>query len=435
MEFVLGIDLGTSYFKLGLFDRNGTLRGLGRVAVANQSDDRTRFEVPADHFWSLLGEGLGQACREAKASAEQIQAVGYSSQANSFILLDANDKPLTPLILWPDRRAEKVDSAVEQLWGRDDFLTTTGLGMACTPEFCVVKLRWLQQNQPEMWSRVARVMTISDYLTYMLTGETVGDMGTASLLGLFDLQNQRWWDEGFNVLGLSRQQFSTPLRPGTVAGKTSNNGTELLGLKAAIPFAVGGLDHHVAAVGAGIGEIADMSESTGTVLACLKYSRRYEPRINCCMGPGLDDTHYYQLAFNDNGAGSLEWYQRRHAPDHTIAELSKMAESIAAGSDGLIAKPQSSQYPGLTGFANATPSHTHGHFVRAIMESTAASLAELVADLCPQNTPARIIATGGGARSDLWLRIKADTLAAEFIPANCTEPACKGAATLAMKTV
>ena len=333
MELFLGIDLGTSYFKAGLFDTNGVLRGLGRKFVEKDTGDGVKCELPVDYFWSLLQQCIAEAYQQAKVKPEDIKAVSYSSQANSFLLLDNNDEPLTPLILWPDSRVEKVDPAVQELWHRDDFLKTTGLGVSNSAQFCVAKLRWFQQNQPNLWSRANRIMTISDYLTFTLTRRTVGDTGTASLLGLLDLQKQQWWDDALQMLGLSLSQLSTPLKPGTVAGELNNDGAQHLYLKTGIPFALGSLDHHVAAIGAGAGQITDLSESTGTVLACLHYSKEYHPKADCCMGPGLCGYNYYQLAFNDNGAGSLEWYQKRHATNLSINELMQMAASVEIASE------------------------------------------------------------------------------------------------------
>ena len=108
MDLVLGIDLGTSYFKLGLFDRSGDLRGLGRVATPTKTPNGSICEVPVNDFWSSLRSGLATALQQASARAEDIRAMGYSSQANSFLLLDGHDRPLTPLILWTDVRTGTV---------------------------------------------------------------------------------------------------------------------------------------------------------------------------------------------------------------------------------------------------------------------------------------------------------------------------------------
>ncbi|MCD4825431.1 MAG: hypothetical protein K8S55_12610 [Phycisphaerae bacterium] len=430
MELILGIDLGTSYFKLGLFDRAGKLHGLGKVPVQTDNGDGSLCELPVERFWAVLRQGLDDALAEAGAAAEDVAAMAYSSQANSFILLDEHDKPLTPLILWPDARAGQIDPAVRQLSERDDFLGVTGIGIGCDNQFAVAKLKWFQRQCPELWAGAARIMTISDYLVFSLTGRAVGDAGTASLLGLWDVSRQRWWDDALRLIGIAPSQLSPPLAPGTAAGNLTAEATGRLGLKPAIPLAVGSLDHHVAAIGAGVGQACQFSESTGTVLACLRLTDEFNPMRNCCAGPGVGGRGYYQLAFENNGASVLEWYHRNHAPRISIPELVAMAADIPPGSDGLIALPSANKYSDLDGFLSRTPDHKHGHFVRAIMESTAASLMGLVDNLCREGRPSRIVATGGGARSDLWLQMKADMLDVEFVAPACKEPACMGAAML-----
>jgi xylulokinase len=430
MEFVLAIDLGTSYFKLGLFDRDGRLCGLGRVSVCKDRGDGRGCEVPLARFWSLLRQGFVLACEQAKASPRDIVAMAYSSQANSFLLMDDRGEPLTPIILWPDSRVDEIDPAVERLWHRDDFLKTTGIGIGVSRFFCVAKLCWFQQNRPDIWRRAARIMTISDYLVFALTNRFAGDMGTASMLGLLDLPNGRWWDDALQLVGLSHGQLATPLKPGSVAGEVGRKGARRLGLRAGIPLAVGGLDHHIAAIGAGVGQIVDLSESTGTVLACLRLSKEYHPKVDCCVGAATEGNSY-QLAFSSNGAEVLQWYQERYAPKTSIGGLVHLAESVPAGCDGLFAKPMANLYEGLDGFENISASHGKGHYVRAIMESTAETLRELVRALCGDTQPWRIVATGGGAQSELWIRMKADLLGVEFVTVNCHETACFGAAMLA----
>lgn len=430
MELVLGIDLGTTYFKLGLFDRQGQLRGLGRVAVSKQEPQKGWCELPVGRFWSTLKEGLTQTLEQAQAETNDIQAVSYSSQANSFLLLDRNDQPLTPLILWPDCRVEKVDQKLSKLWSRQDFLEVTGIGFQ-SPQSCIAKLLWFQKERPDIWSQTARVMTISDYLTFGLTGQYLGDQGTASLLGILDLRHGQWWGDALDCLHLTQAQLSRPLSPASFAGPIISTGVKLLGLPADIPFVVGSLDHHMAAIGAGVGPIADFSESTGTVMACLNYQQTYQPHLDCCMGPAHTGKGFYQLAFNPDGTGTLDWYKRVHASNLTFDELSQQAQGVSPGSEGLLARPQAHTYPGLTGFENYSDGHHHGHFVRAIMEQKARSLKELIHRLCGEKNPRRIIATGGGSKSDLWLQIKAEIIEAEFVVTSCEEPACMGAAMFA----
>jgi sugar (pentulose or hexulose) kinase len=435
MDLVLGIDLGTSYFKLGLFDRGGVMRGLGRVPLRTDAGDGSLCELPARRFWSALRDGLAEALAQAGARAAEILALGYCSQANSFLLLDDHGDPLTPLILWPDGREDTIDPAVRRLWQRDDFLDVTGLGIPPSVGLCVSKVRWFCSHQRDLWSRTHRLLTISDYLASTLTGHCVGDAGTAALLGIWNVRESQWWDKGLAALEIHPSRMASLLRPGSSAGRLSAGGVQRLGLRAGIPLVVGSLDHHIAAVGAGVGQVAEFSESTGTVLACIRHTEGYRPAVDCCLGPGIGQAPYYQLAFDCNGAGSLEWYQRTHAPDLSVPDLLSLAGDVPAGCEGLVAAASANEYEGLKGFKGKSKSHGHGHFVRAIMESTAGTLGVLVDRLCPDARPERIVATGGGARSDLWLQMKADMLGVTFVRTKCREPACMGAAMVAAVTV
>jgi xylulokinase len=248
------------------------------------------------------------------------------------------------------------------------------------------------------------------------------------LLGLLNIHTREWQSD---IIDLSAVKLSSPLLPGTIAGTISAKGAELLGIMPGVPFVLGSLDHHVAAIGAGVGQLADMSESTGTVLACLNYTTTFSPKPNVCTGTGLNADTYYQLAFDNNGAAGLEWYQRYFAPELTLDALGRLATDVPIGSDGLFAKAEAWQFSDLSGFENVTTDHHHGHFFRAIMESTAASLGKLVGFLAGSKFPKRIVATGGGAKSDLWLQMKADLLGTEFITTCSPEPACLGAGLLA----
>jgi len=433
VELVLGVDLGTSYFKLGLFDRDGNICGLGRVLVAKDAGDGSRCELPVGRFWRLLQEGLATALDQAKARAADIRGLAYSSQANSFVLLDESAQPLSPLVLWPDQRVESLPPRLSDVLHGPDFLQTTGIGVTTSPLFSLAKLAWFQDHRPDLWSSTRYVMNISDYLTFALTRSAAGDMGTAALLGLLDLQKGTWWDKALAAARLSSSQLPVPMRPGAVAGAVCADGADRLPLAPGIPFVLGSLDHHAAAVGAGVGQIADLSVSLGTVLACLHYSREYQPKADCCLGPGLCGYEYYELGFDGNGAGPLEWYQATHAPDLTLKELDRLAGSVAPGSDGLTAVPGVEAQLGLTGFRNVACIHHHGHFFRALMESSAATLQKIVATLCGGSRPGRIVATGGGARSDPWLQIQTDVLGIDILRTACTEPACLGAALLAAR--
>jgi xylulokinase len=414
MALLLGIDFGTSYFKVGLFEPTGTLRGLGRVAVVKDSSAPGRSEVPVERFWQLLRAGLAEALTQAETDVSAIAGVSYSSQANTFLLLDRADQPLTPLVVWNDRRAEPLDPAVAAWGSAEAFRRTTGFsGLA--PGFAPAKWRWFQRQDPATWGRMARAMTLSDYFTFALTGEAAGDASTAALTGMYATATGGWWPEAMEFFGVSPEVLSRPLPPATRCGRTVARARELLGLPAGVPFAVGGLDHYMAAIGSGIGRLGDASISTGTVLAALRLVDRVEPVADCFHGPHFDG-RFYRLAFDPAGATQLEDYQRQFAPDRTIAELVALAATVP---------------PGLVPAPGIEGDRRHAVMVRGLMERISATHRTLLQRLRAPEPATRVIATGGGARSTEWLQINADILGATIIAPRCHERACLGAAAFA----
>lgn len=430
MNHFVGIDLGTSYFKAGVFDRGGRLRGLGRRPV-EKSAVGGRCELALPVFWGTLRAVIAEALHEAGTKAEDIEAASWSSQANSFVLLDRADESLTPLILWPDERGS---GPPETLIKRPDFMEVTGLGIAPGNGAMIAKTEWFRKNQPGIWEQAAAIMSISDYLAFSLTGHRVGDLGTASMTGLLDVRRRKWWNEALDICGIKENQLSVPLNTGTSIGPTTGEMARYIGLRPHTMLFAGGLDHHMVALAAGTASRNIISESTGTVLACVDYREGYHPREGVNIASGLDADHYFRMAFDANGAAALEWYRKRHAPHLTIPELLDLAENVPPGCEGLVAKPCADRYPGLEGFENIQKKHTAGHFTRAILESTARSLSDLVQTLTGGYPAEAIAASGGGARSGLWLKIKSDTLGLEFITPESGELACKGAAMCAMGT-
>lgn len=410
MTLLLGIDLGTSYFKVGLFDRGGALKGLARVAVKPEVGEGGRVELPASAFWARLRDGLSEALRQAGEESAAIAGVSYSSQANTFLLLDADERELTPLVLWTDRRAYPLDPAWVAFGASAEFAGATGM-VGFAPECAPAKCLWFARNDPGVWFRARRIMTISDYLVFGLTGRQVGDASTAALTGLYDLRTGDWWPEALTRFGIELCQLSAPLLPGTCVGVTSARAGARLGLPPGVPFAVGALDHHAAALGAGLGRLAEASLSTGTVLAAMMLTDRVSPERGCIHGPHYSPRAFYRLAFDADGAGRLEEFQRRNAPDASIADLLREAEAAAG-------KPEADGVG-------------RGAAVNALLHEIARSHHRLLRQVAGVHGVRKVTATGGGARSPYWLKLTAQELGVPVVAVASPERACLGAAIFA----
>lgn len=422
MAFYLGIDLGTSYFKLGLFDEQGRLKGLGRKSVPVKSPSPGYAEVSAEDFEKTLADGISDALCEANAKPQDISALAYASQANSFILLNSQFTPLTPLILWTDARAKELDSAAKKWASLKNFANTTGLAIEIGGGMMAAKLRWFATRNKKIWDKTRHIMTVSDYLAYLLTGSAIGDSGSAALTGLIDIHTQTRWPAAMNALELDTAMFSDIVSPGSVGGTVCKTAEEKFPLPQNAAVILGSLDHYIAAIGAGAGSLAEMSESTGTVLACLKIDAHISDAPSTIAGPA-GDGKFYQLAYSNYGASLLENYCKANHPQLSVGKLVALAEKSSADCNGLSMK--------YGNFVNEKSSHTPGDHARAIMNFITQTLAELTATLYDGKKPQAVVATGGGAKSDLWLAMYASTLGAKIIRTCCAEPAAKGAAILA----
>lgn len=434
MVLILGMDLGTSYLKAGLFDPNGQLCGLGRVRVQVDGAAEGRCEWPVARFWATFRAALSDALKQAGALSADIRAMACASQANSFLLADdgGGRLPRTPLVLWPDTRGGPPAAEVQALWRRPDFVEQSGLGVGLTPEFAVAKWAWWRRAAPAEWAGT-RVFTLPDYVAHTLTGQAAVDAGTASLLGLLRQRDVRWWPEALTTLGIEASRLPTPLRPGVPIGTVTPEGAHVSGLQVGTRLVAGSLDHQLAAFGAGLGEsAADLSVSLGTVLAVVGGDSTCQPGPGLCCLPGRIPSEHTRLAFDGRGGGLLEAYRANHAPTMAWSELDARAAAVPADADGmkLVWPPEAAVDAGPT-FRNRRAGHGHGHAVRAILNASAEALAALVARVRPAQRPRQIVATGGGAASRLWLDALSARLDCRVVPAACGEPACRGAALLA----
>ena len=423
----LGIDMGTSYFKAGLFNGSGTLVGSGRVKVSKRVSG-SRAELDIGLCWKSLRQCVFLALEEAKSDSEAITAMSYSSQANTFLLMDKEKNPLTPLILWIDERYKK-DERLSTFTGEPEWSEITGIGIPFGAGFCMNKCRGMQEHQAAVWNKTRYIFTLPDYFAYCLTGQRQVDSSTASLLGLMDLEKRCWWPAALQECGISENQLSPLCDIGADGGILGAENP--LGLPAGIRLFAGGLDHHMAAIGVGIGTMAKLSESTGTVIAAVLYSHNKDRIKDICMAPALERGAYFKMGFDRNGAAALEWYRENFAVENTLEELIEMAEKVPAGCDGLVALPCSNLYPGKTGFLNQQTGFHHGYYIRAIMESTAESLKRLIQKVDQQQESNGVFSTGGGAKSILWGAIKKAVIQRDFFRNHNSEAACKGAAMVA----
>jgi len=429
---ILSIDLGTTYFKISLFDREGRLCDTLRIAPPIVAPHEGYMELPADALGNVIVQGIAELRGRAGGDLSDVEAVTFATQTNSFVLLDADDRPVTPLILWPDRRAEQLDEEVGRRCDIPGFSATTGFSQISF-QYMAAKLLWLQEQSPEIWRRASKLCLISDYLTLFLTGKHVTEAGAAGLTGLVDIHRCQWCPEMLARFGIDEIRLPAIVRAGTDLGPIDPEAAQRFGLPAACRFVVGCLDQYAGAIGAGNVETGMISETTGTVLATVQCTDRFDAELGPAVlqGPAFREGFYWRMTFGEVSANYLEWF-RGQLPDRPdFDQLIALAESVEPGAKGLKLRTDVGLSIPEKVFDGLTAKHTRGDMVRCILEAVAYAMSDQMTILCGGSLPREIRCAGGAARSDLWLQIKADVSGVATTATFCPEPTSLGAAVLA----
>ncbi len=429
--YVIGLDLGTTNYKAGIYNAEGQLLGLSSVSPTYVTHEPGQVELPISQMLDLVRGAIAGAAKNAGVSLADIQGIAYSTQANTFLLMDEDYQPITPFIVWTDHRAKDFPDAFQALAQTDRFLEKIGFNNIA-PGMMVANIGWIQNEQPEIWARTRYILTLPDYLVFLLTGKRMGDSGSSALLGLWDLQENAWWEEAVLAANITVDQLPELAYPGTTVGVTTEGiHQDLFALPVGIPVVVGSLDHHVAAIGAGAGKTAPFSVSTGTVLAatCLDSEARVDPK--CCVGPGMNGKGFYRLAWHNHGTRALNWYREYFAPELSVEELLQLATEV----DPAAEVPTMHLCPWKLNKDEVFSDHSrigdHGLYALAILQSMSNLLCEMLHDVQPDLVSKGIVVTGGGARCEAWMQMIATTLRAPVYRSASEQAGCLGAAVLA----
>jgi xylulokinase len=426
---ILVFDLGTTNFKGTLFNTNGELRALARIPTPFTNTRGVHSEVSVPAFDAAIQSLTDELSASAPQDYAAIAAVTFSSQTNSFVLLNPSGDALTPFIIWNDFRAAAVNPPLDAFLALPDFYLRSGVP-SLSPEFMIAKLYWHQEETAEMWERVDRILLISDYLTWRFTGQFVTEAGAAGLTGLVDIHTLEWRADALAILALERDSFCDIARAGTNLGPITARAADTFHLSRDCTFVVGCLDQYAGAIGAGNTRAGDVSETTGTVLATVRCADHFEavPGSPIFWGPSSERGRYYQMVFGDVSANLLEAY-RNALPESVAFDVLSAA---AADAKGHLVLPRSLSNAELLALVQGwARDEARGDGVRAIFEGVAVALREQITLLCGATPPAVVHGVGGAAGSPMWMQIKAKTLGVPVRAVACAEPTSLGAALLA----
>ncbi len=406
-DALVGLDVGTS----------------GVKGVAIDADGRVLATATADYPLSRPHPGWSeQEPEDWWRGAEDCLArlpegpIGFSGQMHGLVVLGADGSVLRPAILWNDQRTAVEAAEIEERVGLARLIELTG-NRALTG-FTAPKLLWLRRHEPELYARIRHILLPKDYVRYRLTGELAIDAADASGTVLFDVRRRAWSEEVCAALDIPLEWLPE-----------SHESTEIAGAG----------DQAAAALGVGIarpGPVSVVLGTSGVVFAALPaYTHDPQARLHvfCHAVPNT----WHAMGVMLSAAGSAAWL--RGVLGAGLAELDAEAEGWEPGAEGLLFAPylagERTPHPdpdARGAFTGLSARHNRGALWRAMLEGVAFGLRdslELLRELGARPESGRI--SGGGARSELWLRIVASVLGLPLELTESEEGSAFGAALLA----
>lgn len=437
-----GLDIGTTGCKLCVFDPEGTLLGsVYRAYPARRT--QAAHEVDAGAIWEAARQALAEAARQYAG----IGGLGVTSFGETFVLLDERDEPLAPAMLYTDPRGESQCAGLVRRLGKARLAQITGVSPH--PMYSLPKLMWMKERQPQLFAQVRRVMLMEDYVVYRLTGVAQLDYSLAARTMAFDIRSLCWSREALDAAGLDQALLSRPVPTGTPAGRIRPVLAGELGLTPELLVVSVSHDQVAAAIGSGVLDGSATVDGAGTV-ECMTpvftHCRLEEMvRGGYCVAPFVHPGSYVTYAFCYTGGALVKWFidqlgghaaQRARETNASVYDL--LEAGAGDGPTGLLVLPHFSG--AATPYMDAgskgavlglTLSHTQEDLYRALMEGVCYEMRlnqERLAAAGIAIAPLR--ATGGGARSPLWLQMKADVLNVPVTALASAEAGATGSAML-----
>jgi xylulokinase len=445
MSLLLGLDIGTSSIKAGLYDA-----GLGRVVRLASRPTPVEQPVPgwSEHDPEALYQTVVSCIREV-AMAQPVVGLAASSFAEAGLPLDSAGRPIYPVIAWYDRRTEPQAAWWEATLPLEDMHAITG--QRSSPSFGVNKWLWIRENVPGAAAQMSKWLSVPDYILWRLTGEQATDYTMASRTLLFDQRQLNWSDEILGLAGLDVCQLPRVLPGGTPAGAVTRQAAAETGLPVDTVCVLGGHDHLCASFAVGAHRPGVVIDSSGTAQALLALVPGFHTSPHIVKGGYACYAHVvpgqYVLKGGLKAAGGvIDWWARQlSGPDAALSDdVYAALEESAAASVGRWAGPV--WLPHLIG--SGTPEgdrhsrgalvgvqieHNRGDLFRGMLESLAFWVRHNLGamEMLTGQPVEQVMLLGGTTRLRLLTQIKADVLDLPVAIPDVPEAAVTGAALLA----
>lgn len=444
---LLGLDVGTTGTKAVVFDLDGNIKGYGFHEYDVICEKPGYAEQDPEKVWELTRQVIRKAV--ADSGAKDIRALSLSVQGDAIIPVDKNIRPLHNTLLGMDYRSVEQGEACANIFGDRGLFDRTG--MRPHPMNSLTKILWFKDHMPEVFRNAFKFMTYADYILSKLGAEPVIDFTMASRTMAFDLAQKKWSEDILDRVGVEESRLSKAVPSGEVVGEINPALAEELGLPKGTLLVAGGHDQPCAALGAGVVEenIAIDSHGTAEVVSTAFKT----PMLNDQMYNGYYPCYchakngmYFTFSLNHIGGILFKWYRDnlghaevKEAEELGIGAFQLMETKAPKGPSSVLVLPHfnGSGTPwcdldskgAMLGLTMATTRHD---IVKGILDSLTYELRINIETMRKAGiTINQLRSVGGGAKSPIWLQIKADVTGCTVATLKVREAACLGASLLA----
>ncbi|KDE48734.1 xylulokinase [Geobacillus sp. CAMR5420] len=416
MEYVIGVDLGTSAVKVLLVDRNGQVRGEWTESYPLYQPHSGYSEQRPDDWVEKTIVALRRVWETAGVSPESIVGLSFSGQMHGLVLLDDDGNVVRNAILWNDTRTTAQCRDIEEKVGQDALLAIAK--NQALEGFTLPKLLWVKQHEPELYERARVFLLPKDYVRFRLTGHIAMDVSDAAGALLLDIKTKTWSEAIARAVGVDLSLCPPLVEATAFVGTLRPEIAEQTGLPSSVKVFAGGADNACGAVGAGILAEGRMMSSIGTSGVVLAYEQSGEKdfagRVHYFNH--AEPNAYYIMGVTLAAGYSFDWWKRTFAEDVPFAEIVQRAAESPIGANGLLFTPylvgERTPYADADirgSFIGIDSRQTKWDFARAVMEGITFSLNESVEIIkASGKTIDSVVSIGGGAKSAEWLQIQAD---------------------------
>ena len=448
-ELCIGIDVGTSSLKALAVSRDGAVVATASIEYEFDSPRPGWTETHPDIWWRATCEALRNLTSHEAVRAGDIVSVGLAGQMHGLVIVDSDNRPIRPAIMWNDQRtAEVCEKAQREITGSEIWRLT---GNRLLPGFTAPKLLWLMQHEPETMRLAKRIMLPKDYVRLRLTGAIHTDMADASGTLLLDCENRRWSKEMCEALSIDDALLPELFESTTPSSRVHADGAAATGLPVGTIVVAGAGDQAAQAVGTGITSEGSVACTVGTSGVIFATTNEWRPTSHGVLHSFCHaiPNRWHLMGVTLSAGGSLRWWRDAMCEDLVASArvqgvdpyelMLKQAETAPFGCEGALFLPYLSGErtphadPNARGtFVGMSTRTTRAHLTRAIVEGVTCSLREVLALVRQTGARAdRIRLSGGGARNPFWRQLMTDAFNLPTATVEQTDGAAYGSALIA----